>query len=210
MVKIKICGLRREEDISYVNECNPDYVGFVFAKSRRQVTREQAKHLRSQLNAGIIPVGVFVNEEMETIAELVLDGIIDVVQLHGEETEQDIERLRELTNKKVKIIKAIRVESKSDIEKSREFSADYLLFDTFSKEEYGGTGKTFDWTLLKEVQVPFFLAGGISSTNIKEAADCVTPYAFDVSSAVETDGCKDREKILSLMDRTRQINARRW
>lgn len=135
MIKIKICGLRREEDISYVNECNPDYVGFVFAKSRRQVTKEQAYSLRKLLNPGIIPVGVFVNENMETIAGLVKEGIIDVAQLHGDETEQDIERLRRLTNKTVKIIKAVRVESKADVEKSREFSADYLLFDSFSKSE---------------------------------------------------------------------------
>ncbi len=210
MVKIKICGLRREEDISYVNECNPDYVGFVFAKSRRQVTKEQAEKLRSRLNPGIVPVGVFVNEDMETIAKLVMEGIIDIAQLHGDETEHDIEKLRRLTNKKVQIIKAIRVADKADVEKSRDFSADYLLFDSFSQKEYGGTGKTFDWMLLNEVSVPYFLAGGISSINMEEAAESLKPYAFDVSSAVETDGCKDREKILSLMDKVRQINARRW
>ena len=206
MIKIKICGLRREEDISYVNEYRPDYVGFVFAKSPRQVTKEQARSLRGQLHPEIIPVGVFVNEDVNTIANFVTEGIIDVAQLHGDETKSYIRELRELTNNSVQIIKAIRVQTEADVEKSKDFSTDYLLFDTFSTKGYGGTGKTFDWKLLKESEIPYFLAGGIDIGNMEEAAKSLQPYAFDVSSAVETCGYKDREKIAALLERLRRIN----
>lgn len=204
MTKIKICGLRRPEDIAYVNACKPDYIGFVFAKSRRQVTKEQAAGLRALLDKEITPVGVFVNEEPEKIAELVREDIIKMIQLHGDEDNEYIRKLRKLVPYTV-IIKAVRVAGREDIIRSGEISADYLLFDTFSVKEYGGTGETFDWSLVGKLGKPFFLAGGINSENVEEALSMCNAFAVDVSSAVETDGYKDEEKIRRMVDTVRNL-----
>lgn len=203
MTKIKICGLRRVEDISYVNECNPDYAGFVFADSKRRVTKEQAKMLRAGLNPQIIPVGVFVNEEIDTIAELVQEGVIEIIQLHGDETETYIQKLRGRAADTV-IIKAVRVASKEDVADCEKTKADYLLFDSRDMKEYGGTGKKFDWQLIENIRKPFFLAGGINAENIEEAIKTVHPFAIDVSSFVETNGYKDRDKILEIVEKVRR------
>lgn len=203
MTKIKICGLRREEDIAYVNECKPDYVGFVFAKSKRQVTKEQAQKLKSLLNPDITAVGVFVNEEITKVAEYVQEEIIDMVQLHGDESDEYIKKLRRMINDE-KIIKAVRVAGKEDVIASERISADYILFDTFSVGEYGGTGTIFDWEMVKEIKRPFFLAGGINGSNIELAVSDINPYAIDISSAVEKDGYKDREKIIDIVMKVRK------
>ena len=208
MAKIKICGLRRVEDIAYVNQCKPDYIGFVFAGSRRRVTKEQAKELRVLLNPDIMAVGVFVNEAPRIIAELVQEGIIDMVQLHGEEDEEYIKQLKSLIKDAV-IIKAVRVAGEEDILRAQELSADYLLFDTFSQTGYGGTGECFDWKLLqnveKKITKPFFLAGGINCENVEKALAMCSPFGVDVSSAVETNGYKDSEKILAMVNKVRKI-----
>ncbi len=203
MTKIKICGLRREEDVDYVNACRPDYAGFVFAESKRKVTKEQAKHLRSQLEQGIVPVGVFVNETIDTIVELVEEGVIEVIQLHGDETESYIEALRWRVGN-VKIIKAVRVASKEDVTDCETTIADYLLFDSRTLEGYGGTGKQFDWKLIAQIQKPFFLAGGIHTENVEEAIKMTRPFAVDVSSSVETNGYKDRDKIIEIVEKVRR------
>lgn len=203
MTKIKICGLRREEDVNYVNACRPDYAGFVFAESKRKVTKEQAKHLRSQLEQGIVPVGVFVNETIDTIVELVEEGVIEVIQLHGDETESYIEALRWRVGN-VKIIKAVRVASKEDVTDCETTIADYLLFDSRTLEGYGGTGKQFDWKLIAQIQKPFFLAGGIHTENVEEAIKMTRPFAVDVSSSVETNGYKDRDKIIEIVEKVRR------
>lgn len=203
MTKIKICGLRREEDVDYVNACRPDYAGFVFAESKRKVTKEQAKHLRSQLEQGIVPVGVFVNETIDTIVELVEEGVIEVIQLHGDETESYIEALRWRVGN-VKIIKAVRVASKEDVTDCETTLADYLLFDSRTLEAYGGTGKQFDWKLISQIQKPFFLAGGICTENVEEAVKMTRPFAVDVGSSVETNGYKDREKIIEIVKKVRR------
>lgn len=200
MTKIKICGLRREEDIAYANEALPDFAGFVFAQSRRQITKEQAAKLRGLLKPEITAVGVFVKEAVETVAQLLNEGIIDMAQLHGDETEDYVKRLKELTGN-APIIKVVRVASAEDVAKGGETAADYLLFDTYSVKEYGGTGSTFDWSLLRDVQKPFFLAGGINAQNVAEAINQVKPFAVDVSSAVEVDGWKDEKKIRDIVAR---------
>ena len=203
MTKIKICGLRREEDVDYVNVCRPNYAGFVFAESKRKVTKEQAKHLRSQLEQGIVPVGVFVNETIDTIAELVEEGVIEVIQLHGDETESYIEALRWRVGN-TKIIKAVRVASKEDVTDCEMTIADYLLFDSRTLEGYGGTGKQFDWKLIAQIQKPFFLAGGIHTENVEEAIKMTRPFAVDVSSSVEKNGYKDRDKIIEIVEKVRR------
>jgi len=188
-MKIKICGLFRREDIDYVNEARPDYAGFVFAESRRQVSPYQAEQLRKKLGAGIIPAGVFVDAPAEEIAALYRDGIIGTAQLHGAEDEEYIAKLKGLCN--VPIIKTITVDSQSP--SCFSLLADYLLFDSGA-----GSGKPFNWNLLEpQINKPWFLAGGINRENI-ERAMAFEPYAIDISSGAETDGVKDREKILQL------------
>ncbi len=197
--KIKICGLSRPCDIDYVNEQQPDFIGFVinFPKSRRNVTPQQAVDLRERLRDGILPVGVFVNEKVETIAELLNSGVISLAQLHGQEDEAYIARLRARTDKK--IIQAFRVTSMEDIASAEKSSADYILLDNGT-----GTGRAFDWELVKQVSRPWFLAGGLTPENLAGAIDKMRPWAVDLSSGVETGGVKDPEKIAAAVRAVRK------
>ncbi|MDF2820482.1 MAG: trpF [Clostridiales bacterium] len=202
MTKIKICGLTRENDIEAVNKIIPDYIGFVFAKSKRQVTPDRAKILRERLIPNIQVIGVFVNEEIERIVKLCEAKTIDIIQLHGEEDNQYIERLRSYVPNP--IIKAIRVKCSEDIINAYKFSSDYLLLDAFDKEQYGGSGKSFDWSLIENIKKPFFLAGGINIENIVAAKESCNPFGIDVSSGVETDGYKDSQKITDIITKLRR------
>lgn len=198
MTKIKICGLRKEQDIRYVNELMPDYIGFVFLKGKmRYVTFEDAARLRSLLDPAIPAVGVFVNEPAENVIRLLQAGTIQIAQLHGQEDEAYIEELRRAGDHC--IIRAFAVRSSEDIHRAFAFPADYPLLDNGK-----GTGETFDWSLFQEQEKPFFLAGGLSPENVKEAIECFHPYAVDVSSGVETDGFKDYEKMKAFMDAVRR------
>ena len=194
-MKIKICGLFREQDIEAVNEAMPDYIGFVFAKSHRQVSVETAQKLKNKLNKNILSVGIFVNEDINKIAEICNKNIIDLVQLHGDEDDNYIKELRKLCNNK--IIKAVKVKSGEDILRWRNTLADYILFDGGA-----GSGIKFDWELLKSVIRPYFIAGGINQTNIDEAIK-LKPYCIDISSGVETNKLKDKEKILKIVRRVK-------
>ena len=190
MTKLKLCGLVRICDIEAVNRLNPEYIGFVFAKkSRRYVDPAQARELRARLNKGISPVGVFVNESPEAIADLVRSGIIDVVQLHGSEDEDFLRKLRELVS--CPIIKAFSVKTPQDVRIACESSADLILLDSGG----GGTGTVFDWNLLESIRRPWFLAGGLSPENAADAIRRLAPYGVDVSSGIETDGVKDIQKM---------------
>ncbi len=205
MTKIKICGLKRPEDIEYVNQYLPDYAGFVFAGSKRKVTDEQAEELSRKLDGRIIAVGVFVNEPAEHIVNLVKKGIIRVVQLHGDEDREYILKLRENLEESVKIIKAVRVQNREQILEAEKLPCDYLLLDTWQKDAYGGCGKQFDKPLiLEDMSKPYFLAGGLAADNIRENIQICHPYAVDVSSAVETDGKKDEKKIQEFIERVRE------
>ncbi len=197
MTRIKICGLFRECDIDYVNEAGPDFIGFVFAESRRRVSAEKAAELRRRLEPSIIPVGVFVNAPQEEITRLYSEGVIEIAQLHGSEDEDYIRKLKQSCS--IPIIKAVRVEKSGDIEALRNSSAEYLLLDNGA----GGTGKAFDWSLVANIEKPFFLAGGVNEENI-DAALKLNPFAVDISSGAETDGVKDREKILRLVYRIKE------
>jgi len=199
--KIKICGLFRDCDIDYVNEAMPDFIGFVFAKSRRQVSTEWAEAMRPRLRSEITPVGIFVNESLVKVAQLLNASIIEMAQLHGDENEKYIQDLKSLTNKPV--IKAVHILSQEDIEVSQYTMADFLLLDNGT----GGTGERFDWSLVsqvkKRIQKPFFLAGGLKLGNLEQAIVATNPYAVDLSSGVETDGIKDRKKIFEIVRRMR-------
>lgn len=201
-MKIKLCGMFRDCDIDYANEAKPDYVGFIlgFPKSHRNIDAETARRLRSRLDTGIKAVGVFVNSPETTCAEYANCGIIDVIQLHGDEDADFIRRLRELTS--APIIKAAKIRTPEDIGRVQALGADYVLLDNGT-----GTGEMFDHSLLDgaEIRQPFFLAGGLTPENLRQAAESVRPYCVDLSSGVETDRFKDREKMLEAVRVIREL-----
>lgn len=198
MTKIKMCGLTRPCDIAAANMLKPDYIGFVFApKSKRYLTPEKAKELKALLVPGIRAVGVFVNEEPKIVASLLEQGIIDMAQLHGEEDETYIARLRKLTSKT--IIKAFQVRSSENTVKAEASSADEILLDSGA-----GTGTVFNWELIRPVMRPYFLAGGLTPDNVGEAVRQLHPYAVDVSSGIERDGFKDQSLMAAFIAAVRK------
>lgn len=198
MSKIKLCGLSRKCDIEWANALKPEYIGFVFwSKSKRNVPPEKAKELKDLLSPDIKAVGVFVDEPIENVAELLNDNIIDIAQLHGGEDEEYIKKLRALSDKP--IIKAFLLKSESDAERAEKSTADYILVDSGT-----GTGKSFDWELLKNISRPYFLAGGLCCENISQAITALDPYAVDVSSGIETNGCKDKNKMAAFVAAVRK------
>ena len=203
MTKIKICGLRRPQDIEAVNAARPDFGGFVVEVpgSRRSVDKRELRELAGRLEEGILSVGVFVNAPPELVAELLEEGTLDLAQLHGQEDEIYMAELRRLTEKP--LIQAFSIQTGQDAEQALESRADYLLLD----QGRGGTGQTFDWSLLPEINRPFFLAGGLGEENLERAIRQVRPWAVDLSSSLETDGQKDPEKILRAVDLVRRLNG---
>ena len=207
MVKLKICGMRRSEDIEMANRYKPDYIGFVFADSPRKVSYGQAKELSSLLSDDIVPVGVFVNEHMKLIVDLFKDGIIEMAQLHGDEDEKYIRNLKdksiEETGKQIPVINAIEIKDGADYDnellKWRDSASDYFILDSGK-----GSGKTFDWSLIDKESEFFknsiFLAGGLNSENLALAIEEFNPFAVDLSSSVETEGFKDEEKIKKIIE----------
>lgn len=201
MSKLKICGLTRLCDIETVNKYRPDFIGFVFAKSKRQISIDCAALLKSKLHHDIKAVGVFVNEKSDVVAEIANANLIDIIQLHGDESEEFINLLRNKT--KVPIIRAVRVAEEVDLEMADKTMADFPLLDTYHKGVYGGTGQCFDWTYLSNFSRPYFLAGGIGCDNIEEAKK-TGAYCLDISSGAETDGLKDPRKIEFLCRKVRE------
>lgn len=225
MTKIKICGLKRIEDIEAANELCPDYIGFVFADfSHRYVDKETAAKLKARLDSGIQAVGVFVDEDVSFVAELLNEKIIDIAQLHGMEDNGYIEELRRLTtgaatirahspetdrvgadkleSDKPRIIKAFNMRKIKDISEIEESSADLVLVDSGT-----GSGETFDWSSLAEIRRPYLLAGGLGPDNVRSAVESLHPYGVDVSSGVETDKVKDTEKMKNFVSIVRETDA---
>lgn len=204
MTRIKLCGLSRPADIDAANALGPDYVGFIFAKkSRRYVSPEDAAALRRQLSASIRTVGVFVNAPPEFVADLLDRGVIDLIQLHGQEDGAYIDRLRALADRP--IIQAFRVAEKTDLGRARRSAADYVLLDNGA----GGTGEAFDWQLAAGLERPWFLAGGLSPENAAAAVRALRPWAVDVSSGIETNGLKDPGKMRAFVEAVRQSDEGR-
>ena len=198
MAKIKICGLRRVEDIEMVNTYKPDYGGFIidFPKSFRSLDIEEVEKLTKQLDPDIISVGVFVNEDNEVIRDLLTRKVIQMAQLHGQETEADIQYLKSFGP----IIKAFEIHNEEDLEKAAQSSADYVLLDSGK-----GSGQTFNWQMIQAIDRAFFLAGGLDETNIEQAIQTVHPYAIDISSGVETNRVKDANKIRMCVQKGRKL-----
>lgn len=210
MQKIKLCGMMKPCDIEYANRVKPDLVGFIFANTRRKISPAQAKQFRKALDTEIPAVGVFVNEDIPVITSLVQDGCIDMIQLHGEEDADYIRRLREICD--VPVIKAVKVQTVEQIRQAAALPVDYLLLDTYRKGVLGGTGEAFDWELLRAAKAaagdtvegelfgkPYFLAGGLHVGNLREAA-ALGSYGLDVSSGIETDGSKDFDKMVEVVN----------
>lgn len=192
-MKIKFCGMRRPEDIAAVNELKPDFTGFILAKGfKRTITYKEAEDLGRALDPEIKKVGVFVNDDVETVADIVNKGIIDMPQLHGDEDEEYIAKLRTLCD--AQIIKVFKIRTEEDVSKAAASSADHILLDAGT-----GEGKTFEWQLIKELKRPYILAGGLDADNIAEAVKALHPWGVDVSSGIETNGYKDLEKMRRFM-----------
>ena len=198
MTRIKLCGLSRLQEIQEANRLMPQYIGFVFApKSRRYIEPQKARELKKHVHSAIKVVGVFVNEEPKVVAELLNSDVIDMAQLHGNEDESDICRLRAYTDKP--LIQAFSIKIRQDAEAAEKSSAEYVLLDSGA-----GTGVPFDWKLIHGVQRPYFLAGGLGVQNVEEAVRVLKPYAVDVSSGIETDGQKDRGKMADFVAAVRK------
>ena len=212
-VKVKVCGLKRLEDIEYINEFLPDFAGFVFTVSKRRVMVEHAIELTRAMNKSIKKVGVFVNEEKESILQILNAVDLDVIQLHGDETCDYIKELRTWISdirKNIKIWKSVRVKNEKSLESIRVFDVDAVLLDSFDPGVYGGSGSTFDWELLSSFKAGkrIILAGGLNASNVREAVLKINPYTVDVSSGVEIGGVKDRGKIKEFIKVVRNINSK--
>lgn len=199
MTKIKICGLTRIKDIEYVNRYQPDYVGFIFAESRRRITPHIAKELIRHLSPDIKKVGVFVNEHVEKVMEIGELCNLDVLQLHGDETPYYCSLMKK------PVWKGVRVQNVESVSAIKEYDVEAVLLDTYSKSQHGGTGKIFDWNLARylDKKHKLVLAGGINSSNVNQAVEMLRPFCIDVSSSVETNGVKDAEKIREIIEKVR-------
>lgn len=205
MIAVKFCGMRRRQDIEYVNECCPDYVGFILSEGfRRSVDMGTFYELKTYLDKHIKCVGVFVNEPVENILHCVYNENLDVIQLHGDENEEYIKMLRR--DFSGEIWKAVRAKSVEDIERERKKSCDKLLIDSFVENSYGGTGKRINTEVVKSAKIdkPFFIAGGITEANIAEIVRETNPYGIDLSSGIETDGVKDHSKMKTIIEAARR------
>ena len=210
-IKLKLCGMRRRQDIDYVNEYRPDYVGFILSDGfGRSIGLGTFCELASGLDKGIKRVGVFVNEPMANLLKYFPEEL-DVFQLHGDEDERYIRQLRENIPESCEIWKAVRVRSAADIERWNGSYADKLLLDAFQEGAVGGTGKTADWSVITaaNIQKPFFAAGGINAGNFTEAAITLDPYGIDLSGGIETNGVKDKAKIAEITELKNKINRER-
>lgn len=199
MTKIKICGLFRETDIDYVNQAGPDYIGFIinYPASHRNIDPENAASLRAGLKPGIKTVGVFVDQPQEYICQAAKKICLDVIQLHGREDAAYIRSLKEKTS--LPVWKAFKIRSKDDLANVLTSPADEVLLDAGS-----GSGRVFDWTLLKDFSRPFLLAGGLCAGNIGEAIRLLSPKLLDISSGAETDRVKDPAKIAAAVAAARK------
>lgn len=197
MTKIKLCGLKRDCEIEWVNELKPDYIGFVFSKkSRRYVNPGKAGELKAMLHSSIKAVGVFVDAKPEMIAGMADLEVIDAVQLHGSEDEAYLRELRRRI--KIPIFQAFRITSAEDVKRAEVSSADMILLDSGA-----GCGDTFDWSLLQDINRPYFLAGGLTAENLADAIERLHPCGVDASSSLETEGFKDKRKMAEFVEAVR-------
>jgi len=192
MPKVKICGNTNIEDAKLALELGADYLGFIFTESKRKIDMRTATKIMEALPYFNNFVAVFLNQEKKNVEAIVSELGIKTIQFHGEETARYCSYFME---KNYQVIKTFRIKDEMSLKRMDEYNATAFLFDTFSKDEGGGTGKAFDWNLIKEkayVHDKLFLAGGLTIDNLQQAIDEVHPYAVDVASGVEASpGIKD-------------------
>jgi len=204
MTKVKICGLKEQQHVRAAVEAGADAIGFVFAPSKRQISIEQAHQLAKEVPGEVLKIGVFVNPSVEELRAAVEGVPLDYVQFHGEETPEFIRQ------QGYPAIKALSVRDEEDVRAAANYNVDYYLFDAPGTDFKGGSGHTFDWTLLEMAGIPrdkLILAGGLKAENIAEAVSLVSPYMVDVSSGVETDGIKDEAKIKAFIQAVKKGRA---
>ena len=206
MAVVKLCGIKSEEDAALMNEVKPDYVGFVFAPGKHQISAASACRLSNIIRYSRL-VGVFVNEQPAVIAKIAKQTGLDVIQLHGDEDDEYIREVRHKTGKE--IWKAVRVRTAKDIQAAQELPTDKLLLDSFSEESYGGTGKVMDFAVLDQAEIrkPYFIAGGLTVDNLPVILRNTEPYGIDISSGIETGGVKDREKMRKVIQLCKRRKA---
>ncbi len=191
--ELKICGLSRMEDVIAVNRHGADYAGFVFfKKSKRYIDPYKAGELIEFLRSDIKSVGVFMDEPLDNVISTARISGVEMIQLHGHESEEYVEYVKRTLERPV--IKAFKADEEGALEKALHTTADYVLIDSGA-----GTGKKFDWNILKDFKREYFLAGGLDPDSVGEAISLLEPFAVDVSSGVETDGIKDEKKIESFI-----------
>lgn len=203
MLKVKICGLKRAEDAIWANSLRPDFIGFVFAQSKRRVSAAEASYISNAISDDILRVGVFVNPSKDDIEHVLKCVRLDIIQLHGDESALFCDSL------KLPVWKAFRVSSAESLKLIKEYEGkvDAVVLDGFNEEGFGGIGKAFDWRLTarENFNMPVVLAGGLNCMNIEKACGIVKPDVVDVSSGVETDGFKDQAKVGEFVRKARNI-----
>jgi len=205
VVKVKICGITNFEDATAAIDMGADILGFNFySKSKRYISLKNAVKIINKLPTFVDIAGLFVNPTYDQVSKVAGSGVLNWIQLHGDETPEFCESL---SNLGPKMIKAVRVKDANDIEISQKYSADVILLDAYDAKEYGGTGKVFDWSLVKLLQQRFFLAGGITPENAVEAIDTGV-YGIDICSGVESaPGKKDHEKMRKLFENIEHVRG---
>jgi phosphoribosylanthranilate isomerase len=207
MTRVKICGITSKTEVEFINRYLPDYIGFVFAASKRRVTPENAAELAAGLSPSILKAGVFVDMEPEEAAGIAALAGLDALQLCGSEDERYIAELRRRLKPGTEIWKAVRMGGDIVYESLEACSADRLILDTYNAKQAGGTGQTFDWGLTKQlrkhIRLPIILAGGLDPVNVRQAIEQVEPFAVDTSSGVEGVSVKDEAKVRSFIEAVR-------
>ncbi|WP_286171770.1 phosphoribosylanthranilate isomerase [Gracilibacillus phocaeensis] len=201
MTQVKICGLRSQAAVQTAVEAGADFIGFVFADSKRRVTKSEAAELATAIPDHVKKVGVFVNEDIATIHDIAETVGLDYIQLHGDETPAFCERLN------YPVIKAFEVHNQQDLERLADYDCAYYLLDSPAGRYRGGSGQVFDWSLTTSydfLEKKILLAGGLRADNVSEAIKEVQPAGVDVSSGVETDGTKDLTKIKAFIQAVRK------
>ena len=200
-VKIKICGLTRVEDVQAAVEAGADAIGFVFTDSPRRISIDKAIELSTYVPGGVLRVGLFLDQDRSEIESVTGSVPLDILQFHGNETEQECDRF------KLPWLKAVAMENAESVKQAEQNfpGAAGLLLDSHSKGKRGGSGKSFDWSLSRSIEKPVWLAGGLNADNVTRAIQTVRPYAVDVSSGVESEpGIKDPTRLKAFVQAVRQ------
>lgn len=203
-MKVKICGIKTVDEAQLVASHQPDFIGMVFAPSKRQIDFETAKEITASLkNSGVKTVGVFVNPATEEVDAALNDVGLDYIQFHGDEDKAFVEKYKD------RAIKAFPSNSELSYEERFDFKAEYILIDSPREKYYGGSGVTFNWSELPAEKIDknrLGLAGGLNPDNVGEAIEKVNPALIDVSSGVATNNEKDPEKIASFIKTIRGVS----